>query len=178
VHQISEENQTLISDTYASLGADRIANMAAAYKLYAQKDPVIVLDFGSATTLSAVSSEGKFLGGLITLGLTNTFHTLHQNTEQLPDLAINIDAQKITPLAVDTPTAIASGCILAHVGLMEHWIKAAKEQLGPDTIVVATGGSATTLAPLTKTLDHVDPDLTVYGINFIAEAAEDQAGQG
>jgi len=170
--QVSEESQTLISDTYSSLGADRIANMAGAWKLYAQTGPVIVMDFGSATTLSAVSQEGKFLGGLITLGLTNTFHSLHENTEQLPDLSPYVNARPINPLAFDTPGAIASGCILAHVGLIEHWIKVAKDQLGENATVIATGGCATTLAPLTQALDRVDPDLTIYGINFIAEAAE------
>ena len=71
--QVTAANQRLISDTYVSMGADRIANAAGALKIYAKNETALVLDLGTATTLTAVSPEGKFLGGMITLGLGQTF---------------------------------------------------------------------------------------------------------
>ena len=84
-------SQTLLTGLYAGLGADRIANAAAAYKLFSKKSPVAVLDFGTATTMTVVSETGQFLGGLITLGLGKTAEALHQMTAQLPKITAEID---------------------------------------------------------------------------------------
>ncbi len=177
IFQITEETQTVITGTYDSLGADRIANIVAARALYLKKESAIVIDCGTATTLTAVSDVGRFLGGLITLGLGNTFRALHQSTEQLPELEAYNNGQPPMPLAFDTTNAITSGCIHAQVGTIEHWIKLARHELGSKTTVVATGGYASVIAPLTKAFDHIDPNLTLHGINFIAEAAMDQVDQ-
>jgi type III pantothenate kinase len=177
VFQVSGESQTLISGTYDSLGADRIANIAAAQALYLKKDNAIVIDCGTATTLTAVSHDRRFLGGLITLGLGNTFRSLHQSTEQLPDIEASNNGQPPVPLAFDTANAITSGCIYGQVGIIEQWLKVAKHELGSKTTVIATGGYASLIAPLTKAFDHVVPDLTLHGINFIAEAAMVPADQ-
>lgn len=177
VFQVSGESQTLISGTYDSLGADRIANIAAAQSLYLKKDNAIVIDCGTATTLTAVSHDRRFLGGLITLGLGNTFRSLHQSTEQLPDIEASNNGQPPVPLAFDTANAITSGCIYGQVGIIEQWLKVAKHELGSKTTVIATGGYASLIAPLTKAFDHVVPDLTLHGINFIAEAAMVPADQ-
>lgn len=177
VFQITEETQTVISGTYDSLGADRIANIVAARELYLKKESAIVIDCGTATTLTAVSSSGRFLGGMITLGLGNTFRALHQSTEQLPELEASNNGQPPVALAFDTTNAITSGCIYAQVGTIEHWLKIARQELGSKTTIVATGGYAGMIAPLTKAFDHIDQDLTLHGINFIAEAAMDRADQ-
>lgn len=177
VFQVSGESQNLITGIYDSLGADRIANIAAARALYLQKDNAIVIDCGTATTLTAVSRDGRFLGGLITLGLGNTFRALHQSTEQLPDIEASHNGQPPLALAFDTQNAITSGCIYGQVGIIEQWLKVAKRELGSKTTVIATGGYASIIAPLTKEIDHIVPDLTLHGINFIAEAAMVPADQ-
>jgi type III pantothenate kinase len=174
---VTEETQTLITGTYDSLGADRIANIAAARALYLKKDSAIVIDCGTATTLTAVSDGGRFLGGLITLGLGKTFKSLHQSTEQLPELEASNNGQPPMALAFDTTNAITSGCIYAQVGIIEHWLKVARQELGSKTTVVATGGYSSLIAPLTKAFDYVAPDLALHGINLIAEAAMDLVDQ-
>ena len=171
VFEVSKQSQTLISGTYESLGADRIAVIAAALKLYAKESPAIVIDFGTATTLTAVSMSGEFLGGLITLGLGNTVKSLHQSTEQLPDVGSELNTSSPSPLQFDTARSIVSGCILGHVGLVEHWVNRAKQELGANSVVVATGGHVHTIAALAKCFDHIEPNLILYGIDFIAEAA-------
>ncbi|HEY9679249.1 MAG TPA: type III pantothenate kinase [Drouetiella sp.] len=179
VYEINESSQKVISNTYDSLGADRIANVAGAYQKYlsdaANKQAAIVIDCGTATTLSAVSSSGKFMGGLITLGLGNTFRALHQATEQLPEIEAATAGKPPLALASDTSNAITSGCIYAQVGIIEQWLKIAKKELGSNTTVIATGGYISIIAPLTDAFDYVDQELTLYGINFIAQAAKDRA---
>jgi len=169
--QITTENQKLISNTYPSLGIDRIANVAAALKLYAPSKVAIVLDMGTATTLTAADSSGKFLGGMITLGLGKTFHALYDAAEQLPDTTVALDAPLPDPLARDTRQAITSGCILGHLGLLEQWVTAARHRLDSECTIIGTGGFSSFLSPYTKLFDHVDPELTIHGIDLIAQSS-------
>jgi type III pantothenate kinase len=171
--QITSDNQKLISNTYPSLGIDRIANVAAAVNLYVRSNVAIVLDMGTATTLTAADSSGKFLGGMITLGLGKTFHALYDAAEQLPDLTLSLDPQPPDPLALNTKQAIISGCILGHLGLLEQWVKSVRNQLESKCTIIATGGFASFLAPYTTLFDHVHPELTIHGINLIAASASD-----
>ena len=176
--QVTAQNQTVISDTYTTMGADRVANAAGALKIYGKKDVAVVIDFGTATTLTAVDPQGKFLGGMITLGLGQTFAALYSATEQLPDIHWDADADLPEPLATDTHAAIAGGCILGHLGLLEFWVRAVKQKLNRNCTVIATGGYANMIAPRSDVFDHIDANLTIHGINFIAEAAEDPADRG
>jgi type III pantothenate kinase len=176
-NQIKADTQNVITGVYSTLGVDRIANLAAAMKLHVRGHNAVVLDMGTATTLTAVSPQGEFLGGMITLGLGKTYATLHESTAQLPDLQFDSQGRIPTPLAKDTESAITSGCILAHVGILEAWVKAAKHALDHKCTVIATGGFANAVAPYTKVFDHVDQNLTMHGINIIAEAAKDRAGR-
>jgi len=169
IYNITAETQSLLQGAYKTLGADRLANAAAAFKLYAKTKPAIVLDFGTATTLTAVNQQGKFLGGLITLGLGKTFETLHSSTAQLPNMQYAFVKRNPKSLAQDTQDAIAGGCLLGHVGIVEHWIKTTKETLGEEATVIATGGYSKHIRPLTKAIEHYDPQLTIRGINLIAE---------
>lgn len=168
-HLLSSASQTLVSGTYEGMGIDRVANAVAAWKLFAREAPALVVDLGTATTLTAVSSEGRFLGGLITLGLGKTLHALHQEAAQLPAISLIGKSPAASPLAFDTETAIVSGTILAHVGLVEHWLKLARKQLGGESVTVATGGWADTLVRYTRAIEHVDPYLTLKGIYLLSE---------
>jgi type III pantothenate kinase len=170
--QVTAQRQKVVSNVYTTMGADRVANAAGAFKLYAQKNAAVVIDFGTATTLTAVAPGGKFLGGMITLGLGQTFQALFNATEQLPDIRWDSDKDLPEPLATDTPAAITGGCILGHLGILDYWVKAVKDKLNQPCTVIATGGYANIIAPHAKIFDHVNPDLTIHGINFIAEAEE------
>lgn len=169
--EVNGDSQTLLTGLYAGLGADRIANAAAAYKLFSKKSPVAVLDFGTATTMTVVSETGQFLGGLITLGLGKTAEALHQMTAQLPKITAEIDPHSGSLLANDTKTAMKNGCVLAHIGLIEQWVKVAKNSAGAETRIVATGGYASHVRSMTKVIDEFDSHLTLRGIDVIAEAA-------
>ena len=170
--QVTAQRQKVVSDVYLTMGADRVANAAGALKLYAKEHAAIVIDFGTATTLTAVDPSGKFLGGMITLGLGQTFAALYSATEQLPDIRWDSDKDLPEPLATDTHAAITGGCILGHLGILEYWMKAVKHKLNQPCTVIATGGYASLIAPHSKIFDHVNSDLTIHGINFIAEAEE------
>jgi len=176
-HLLSTGSQKLISGTYVGLGMDRVANAVAAWKLFAREAPALVVDLGTATTLSAVSSEGRFMGGLITLGFGKTLAALHQEAAQLPAISLEGKSPPASPLAFDTETAIVSGTILAHVGLIEHWLKLARKQVGGDSVTVATGGWADTLVRYTRAIEHVDPYLTLKGIYLLCEQEAALAGQ-
>jgi len=175
VRLIESSEQKLIAGTYETMGSDRVANIAAGWKLFGKDCPVIVIDLGTATTLTAVSAYGVFAGGLITLGLGRTFSALHREAAQLPQVDIERNRPHPSPLAFDTETAIGSGTILAHVGMVEYWIKLSARSLGAQPVVVATGGWSAILSSYTRAIEHVDPYLTLKGIYLLAEASSEAA---
>lgn len=171
-------SQGLVSGTYETMGADRVANAAAGLRLYGGGGPVVVVDMGTATTLTAVDAGGTFAGGMITLGLGRTLSALHREAAQLPDVPPSDEVQHLSPLTFDTGEAIEHGTLLAHVGAVEHWIRLARRCLGPTTATVATGGFADTILRHTAVFDHADRHLTLKGIYLIAEAEAGQADRG
>jgi type III pantothenate kinase len=171
---VRSNTQNLVKGTYEGMGTDRIANAAAALKLYVNGNAAIVLDLGTATTLTAVEPSGKFAGGLISLGLGTTFAALHAATDQLP--SVNFAASGLSgELAFDTTNAITNGCVSGHLGMLERWVTSAKRQLGADATVIATGGLCETLLSQAPFIDQINRNLTLYGVFFIAEAAADLA---
>lgn len=178
VTEIRSDAQKLVANVYPTLGADRLANAAAALKLHATDAPVLVLDFGTATTLTAVNPQGEFVGGLITLGLGKTLSALNQSTAQLPNIRLGEGVSNVTPLANDTQSAITSGCLLAHIGIVEYWVAAARRQLGGNAKVVATGGYSSYVASATGCIDVFDQQLTLKGIKLVADHMHDSATSG
>ena len=158
----------LVHSVYDTMGSDRIANATAAWKLYGQQHGVIVIDFGTATTLTAVNREGKFCGGFITLGLSQTLSALHNAAAQLPKASLT--SKLSYELAFDTESAILNGTFLAHLGTVEYWIRTARKSLRGDVTTVATGGWSEMVARHSPYLEHTDPYLTLRGIYIIAEA--------
>ena len=176
LYTVSAKTQTMLSGLYETIGSDRIANAAAAFKHHMHnKKAAVVIDFGTATTLTAVSNDGSFLGGMITLGLSKIFYSLHRQTAQLPELSVLEWDNQASPLAFDTARAIERGCVIGHIGLVKYWVERAKENLPPETAVVATGGLAPLIAPAADVFDAVDVTLTLRGIKTLAEEARDQA---
>lgn len=144
------------------LGADRLANAAAAKRFY--KGNKMVIDFGTATTFSVVTEDGGFMGGVIMPGVDISAKALAGNTSKLPQ--INIKAPEKV-LGDNTTGAILSGIIIGHAGAVERIIKDIEKETGLDYTVIVTGGRAHTIAPYIRSINNLDPDLTFKGLKVI-----------
>ncbi len=151
----------------AEVGADRIVNAIAAWDGYGgAKRPLIVCDFGTATTLDAVSDRGEYLGGVICPGVTISADALFQRAARLP----RIDVRK--PSAVigrTTVGAMESGLFYGYIGMVEGLVRRMSGELGGNALCVATGGLAVVIAPETPLIDHVDVELTLQGLRIVWE---------
>lgn len=147
------------------LGADRIVNAVAAYEIYG--GPVIVVDFGTATTFNAISSKGEFLGGAICPGIKISAEALYQRTAKLP----RIDLTKHdTVIGRNTSVSMQSGVFHGYVGQVNHLINRIKLEMKEDNIkVIATGGLAKFIASEAETIDEVNGRLTLEGLRIIYE---------
>ena len=152
------------------VGADRVADAAAAFGLYG--GPVIVVDFGTATVFDAISREGDYLGGAIASGINLTAEALYQRTSQLR--RVELIAPK-TAIGRNTATAIQSGILFGHVGMVEAMVARFKQEIGDDTRVVATGGMASLVQKETSIFDEVNLDLTLIGLRIIHNLNTDSA---
>lgn len=147
-----------------AVGADRIANAVAAIQAYGT--PAIVVDFGTATTFDAISGDAAYIGGAIAPGLEISQEALFARTAQLPRIPL-----EAPPSAVGTTTitSLQSGILYGYAGLVDGLVERIRAELGPGTTVISTGGLAQIIAPLTATIQHVDPDLTLVGLRLLHE---------
>ena len=150
----------------AEVGADRIVNGVAAYERFGRTAarPLIVVDFGTATTFDAVSERGEYLGGAICPGVQISADALFQRAARLP----RIDVRK-PPTVVGRTTvgAMESGLFYGYVAMVEGLVRRMADELGGQVLCVATGGLATVISPETTIIDHVDPDLTLHGLRIV-----------
>ncbi len=149
-------------DNPKEIGADRIVNAVAAYEKY--KSTVIVVDFGTATTFDAVSSEGDYLGGAIAPGIGIASQALFERTAKLPRVELS---RPPSVIGRNTPHSIQSGLLFGYVGLVEGMVARFKQELGQETQVIATGGLAEIIAKETDVIEIVDPWLTLHGLRII-----------
>lgn len=150
--------------TPEAVGADRLANAVAAQQLYGL--PACIVDFGTATTFDAVSKEGEYLGGAIAPGMRIASEALFSRTAKLPKTEI---ARPPAAIGRNTTHAIQAGMFFGYVGLVEGIVIRIKEELGPGTHVIGTGGGVDLIASGTKLIDVVAPWLTLEGIRLIFE---------
>ena len=144
-------------------GADRIVDGVAAYETYG--GPVIVIDYGTATTYDVVNEKGEFLGGVITPGLGTTVKVLGQQAAKLPEIEIR---KPDTVVGKDTVTAMQAGCFYGYIGQTEYIIRKLKEETGyRDAMVVATGGLGRMIYEETTMIDEYDQYLTLKGLQII-----------
>ncbi len=152
-------------DDPRTLGADRLVAAVAAKAQFGA--PVIVIDFGTATTFNAVNRAGEYVGGAIAPGLNLAADALHRSTAQLPHVDLVMPPHAI---ATNTTHAMQSGILLGYVGMVEGMVARMREELGePGARVIATGGLARMLAPQTRVIDAVEPDLILNGLRIIFE---------
>ncbi|MBX9695955.1 MAG: type III pantothenate kinase [Cyanobacteria bacterium] len=170
--------QKVISNTYPTMGTDRLANAVAAYKNYIlDKDFALVIDFGTATTFTVIDKTGRFRGGLITLGLISTLRSLHTDLGQLPQPELYGEVRKLTTLANTTSDAILNGTLLAQVSAVNEWIRLSDTELNGTKNLVTTGGLCHYMAPYIQATHASDINLTLTGISLLAEEAMVQADQ-
>ena len=151
-------------DSPRDVGADRIVDAAAAYKLYG--GPACIVDFGTATTFDAISDKGEYLGGAIAPGIGIAAEALFSRTSKLP----RIDLVR-PPKAIGTNTvhAMQSGLIFGYVGLVEGMVARFRVELGQTMRVIGTGGLAETIAAETTVIEVVNPWLTLEGLRLVWE---------
>jgi type III pantothenate kinase len=156
----------ILIDNPNEVGADRVANGIAAFATYSKGLPLIVVDFGTATTFDAVSAKGEYLGGLICPGPTVSAEALFQRAAKLP----RIDVRK-PPRVIGTNTvaAMQSGLFWGYVDMVEGLLRRMKTELGGAATVLATGGLAAVVAPESALIEHVDHDLTLHGLRLVWE---------
>ena len=145
------------------VGADRIVNNVAAYKKYG--GPLIVIDFGTATTFNVIDKDGAFVGGVIAPGIKTALEGLVHSTAQLPMIEL-VPPKKV--IAKSTETNMQAGIIFGFSGLVDNIVNKIKKELGDDNVkVVATGGLGEIIAKETKNIEVVDRTLTLYGLKTI-----------
>jgi type III pantothenate kinase len=151
-------------DNPREVGADRVVDAAAVYRLYGS--PACVVDFGTATTFDAISREGDYLGGAIAPGIGIAAEALFTRTAKLP----RIDLVR-PPRAIGSNTvhSMQSGLLFGYVGLVEGMVARFRAELGDDTRVIGTGGLAEIIARETNVIETVDPWITLKGLRIVWE---------
>lgn len=145
------------------LGADRIVNAVAAYEKV--KGPVVIIDFGTATTFCAVNGEGEYLGGSIAPGIKISADALYNKAAKLPKIELALPEKVISN---ETAEAMQIGIIFGYIGLVDHIVRNMKKEMNsPDAKVIATGGLATLIASKSETIDEVDGILTLEGLMIL-----------
>lgn len=145
------------------VGADRIVNAVSAYRKYG--GPLIVVDFGTATTFCAISGEGNYLGGVITPGLKISSDALAQRTAKLPKVELK---KPDTVIGKNTVSSMQSGLIYGYVGLVDYLVTKMKSEFKEEVKhVIATGGLSSLIASDSTTIDKIDKMLTLDGLRMI-----------
>ncbi len=152
----------VMTDNPREVGADRIANAAAAHHYYG--GPLMVIDFGTGTNFDVVSKDGDFIGGAIAPGIEIARDALFARAAKLPSVELVFPPSAI---GKNTITAMQSGLLYGYVGLIEGISKRITAELGGSAKVIATGGLSTLIAPHAPFIETVDPFLTLKGLKII-----------
>ena len=160
----------LFDTTYRNpheIGADRVADAVAARALYGA--PAVVVDFGTATNVEVVDAEGRFIGGIIAPGLETSAAALFSHATKLPAIEL---ADPGSAIGRNTVHAMQSGIVYGEADRVDGFVRRIFAELGYEAPVVATGGLATTMAPLCATVTHTNSELTLEGLRMIYEASK------
>ncbi len=149
----------------AEIGADRVVNALAAYTLY--KGPIIIVDFGTATTFDLISAKGEYVGGAIAPGINLARNALYEHAAKLPK--VKIQAPK-NIIGKNTVSAMQSGLIFGYVSMVEGMVQKIKKQTTKNIQVIATGGLAPLICKYTTVVDTIDTELTLKGLRIIGNA--------
>lgn len=146
------------------VGADRIVNAVAAYRKY--KTALIVIDFGTATTLDVISEKGEYIGGAIVPGVMISAEALFQRASRLP--RVEIFKAPDTVIGRDTIDSIKSGIIYGNAAMVDGMVERMAGEMDSKPRILATGGIAPLISGLSKTIEKVEPSLTLDGLRIIS----------
>ncbi|HCP15344.1 MAG TPA: type III pantothenate kinase, partial [Peptococcaceae bacterium] len=152
----------ILYDNPREVGADRIVNAVAGIEKYGA--PLIIVDFGTATTFCAINEKGQYLGGAITAGIGISAEALFQRAAKLPRIELVKPKQVI---GRNTVSSMQSGIIYGYVGLVDGIVNRMKEEMTGEVRVIATGGMAELIAEPSETVELVDESLTLEGLRLI-----------
>ena len=150
-------------DNAKEVGADRVVNNVAAIRKYGA--PLIIIDFGTATTFNVIDSKGEFIGGVIAPGIKGSLDSLVNGTAKLPRVEIERPASVI---GKNTVTNMQSGIVFGFAGLVEYIVKKIKRELKSENLTtVATGGFSEVIAKEISCIDRIDKLLTLEGLKYL-----------
>jgi type III pantothenate kinase len=152
----------VLLDRPEEAGADRLVNAVAGKDRYTA--PLIIVDLGTATTFDIVDKDGNYVGGVIAPGINLSLQALEMAAAKLPHVAI---ARTDKIIGKSTVPAMQSGLFWGYVGLIEGLVERIRREFGAPMHVVATGGLAPLFAGSTPVVEHIDPDLTLWGLYLI-----------
>ena len=158
----TDTGMPILMDYPNEVGADRIINAMAASNLYG--GPLIVVDFGTATTFDCVSAAGGYLGGAIAPGIEISREALFARAAQLASVPMSRPKRAI---GKNTAESLQSGVIWGYAGQVDGIVRRQKKELGGKVRVIATGGLATFISPYSETIEEVDPLLTLNGLHMV-----------
>ncbi|MGE5309268.1 MAG: type III pantothenate kinase [Deltaproteobacteria bacterium] len=144
------------------VGQDRLVNAFAGVLIYGA--PLIVIDFGTAVTFDCISRKREYLGGMILPGLGISLDALHRRTALLPSVKLAPPRELI---GKETTTSILSGVIYGMAALTDDLSDRIKKEIGASAKVIGTGGNINLISRYSRSLDAVDPDLTLKGLYLI-----------
>jgi type III pantothenate kinase len=151
-------------DNPNEVGADRLLNAMAGHRHFG--GPLVVVDFGTATTFDVVDNTGAYIGGVICPGINLSLEALHQAAARLPRIGIG---RPQSVIGRSTVPAMQSGVYWGYVGLVEGLLNRIMGEYGARMKVVATGGLSSLFAEGTTMIQHIEPDLTLDGLRMLAE---------
>ena len=151
-------------DNPKEVGADRIVNAVAGYELYG--GPLILIDFGTATTFCAISEKGEYMGGVICPGIQISVDALFERTAKLPRIDL---VKPETIIGKNTVHSMQAGAVYGYVGQVDYIVNRMKEEIKGEVKVVATGGLAPLIASESSTIDETNGLLTLEGLRIIYE---------
>ncbi|MFL2640325.1 MAG: type III pantothenate kinase [Dehalococcoidia bacterium] len=151
-------------DKPKEVGIDRIINAVSASEIL--PTPIIIIDFGTATTFDVVDKNGDYIGGTIVPGVELSSRALASNTAKLPEIPLEFPSKWI---GKNTVESMQSGLMNGYMGLVEGMVNGINTELGQNANVIATGGLAATISKRTNCIGIVKPSLTLDGIKRIWE---------
>ncbi|MDF1542934.1 MAG: type III pantothenate kinase [Anaerosomatales bacterium] len=149
-------------DNPHEVGADRIVNGVAAYET--QGGPVVVVDFGTATTIDVIDASGAYLGGAIAPGVETSAEALFSKAARIAKVDLEAPLKVI---GTNTRESVQAGLLIGEAVMVDGLVRRVWAELGTETPVVATGGLAESMAPLCETITAVDVDLTLEGLMIV-----------
>ncbi len=152
-------------DDAREVGADRIVNCVSAIVEYGTGEPMIIVDFGTATTFNIINEKNEFIGGIIAPGIKGSLDSLVNGTAKLP--RVEIEAPK-SIIAKNTVTNMQAGIVFGFAGLVEFIVKRIKKEMKCPTMkTIATGGFSTIISKEIECIDIVDKLLTLKGLKYL-----------